>query len=290
MTTPSAYADWKTVIRLPKSGLLIVGHSRAAERTGFYLPHLKIMFDAGLRSAYSPKLICVTHAHTDHSFMLPLILTHLTTKPSVYVPLEDKQLFQDFLNAANRLNPGGLSEHTLLGVTGGDCLRVDQNNWIHVFQLEHTCPTRGYGLVGTKLKLKPEYAGLGGQQIGALKKSGVEVSDVHEVPLVAYLTDTTISVFERYPEVFNYECIIVECTFLNPKHDASKDSKIGHLAKSDLRHVAWSDLRHIVRDHPSVHWILIHFSMRYSDEEILQTIQADCPNARFTESGAIYIN
>ena len=57
------------------NGLSVKGHSRGAEKTCFYIPELKLFLDAGSNTSYQPKYILISHCHTDHSFLLPMILT-----------------------------------------------------------------------------------------------------------------------------------------------------------------------------------------------------------------------
>src|SRR3990172_11778137 len=58
----------------------IQGHSKAGERTGFWLEPLNIVLDAGLSTYKTPKCIFLTHSHTDHSDHIPNIFG-TTTKP-----------------------------------------------------------------------------------------------------------------------------------------------------------------------------------------------------------------
>ena len=68
------------IIHLPnKLHWSIQGHSKAGERTGFWLEPLKIVLDAGLSTYKSPKAIFITHSHTDHSTHIPDIYTTRTT-------------------------------------------------------------------------------------------------------------------------------------------------------------------------------------------------------------------
>ena len=44
----------------------IHGFSRSAYRTGFYIPELNIMLDAGPQNFNNPDNIFITHSHLDH--------------------------------------------------------------------------------------------------------------------------------------------------------------------------------------------------------------------------------
>jgi ribonuclease Z len=51
-----------------------------------------------------------------------------------------------------------------------------------------------------------------------------------------------------------------ECTFLHPDHRQTA---------WDRKHTHWGDLRPIVEANPQTHFVVTHFSLRYSDEEVL---------------------
>ena len=58
-----------------KNGWTLQGHSRAGERTGFWLSPLNILLDAGLETKKRPNAVLITHKHFDHLYNLPLIGT-----------------------------------------------------------------------------------------------------------------------------------------------------------------------------------------------------------------------
>lgn len=56
-----------------------------------------------------------------------------------------------------------------------------------------------------------------------------------------------------------YPVVFIECTFFQPDHKEAAASSL---------HLHWSDLRSFVLEHRDTTFVLIHFSRRYSDEEI----------------------
>ena len=67
-------------------------------------------------------------------------------------------------------------------------------------------------------KLKPEYHDLSGPELVKLKKAGTDIQYRLEVPLIAYLGDTTAGPVFREPDVVNAEILITECTFYEGDH------------------------------------------------------------------------
>lgn len=255
------YDIWRYSMKIPETRLTLKGHSRGSERTGFYIPELKIFLDAGIQAYFNPEMILITHCHTDHSFALPLLLTSITTQPIICVPNEHLDLFRDFEISCYRLNRGGEPSSKLirfLGVSQGDI--IPHNNFsIKVMKLDHSVPTVGYGIREVRSKLKKEYINLSGKDICTLKKEGKEISEDILYPQFAFLCDTTTKVFELNPELFDYPSIAIECTFF--------DEETINIAK-ESKHTHWKDLKPIVEIHPEITFILIHFSMRYSDINI----------------------
>ncbi|WP_225993896.1 hypothetical protein [Actinomadura rudentiformis] len=89
-------------------------------------------------------------------------------------------------------------------------------------------------------------------------------------PLFAFLGDTHVNVFDRNPWLFDYPVIITECSFL---HDTE-------LERADrVGHTVWSRLKPIVEAHPETQFVLTHFSLRHSDQEILSFFQRERESA-----------
>ena len=247
---------------IKKFNLIIKGHSRGAEKTGFYIPQLKLFLDAGLQSYFEPNNILITHCHTDHTFALPMLLTGIKSTPSIYVPLKHKELFENYVNATYQLSQGDSkikSEYPILGIKENDVIKLNNDTRAIVYNMDHSVECCGYGLVRTKQKLKTEYATIGKEEIIKLKKNKVIVTENVSEPMVAYLTDTTTSIFDKYKELLKYPYIIIECTFFR-----EDEYKLAHQAK----HTHWNDLKPIIEKNQQITFLLIHFSMRYENNEI----------------------
>ena len=91
-----------------------------------------------------------------------------------------------------------------------------------------------------------------------MKLSGIEITNTIEVPQFCYMGDTDERIFTN-PIIQKYPTIIVECTFLYDEHlkNAQKD-----------KHMHWSKLKPFIEIYTDITFILIHFSSRYSDDEI----------------------
>ena len=211
-------------INLGKQQFTLKGYSRSARRTGFIIPELGIVLDAGLTQFSSPKVICVTHAHSDHSSDLAMCLENWNSKKirPILVPNASKTFFVNFIKNSfnlfrNRVNQ--VPNLRIEGVIHGSQIKLNKNKIIQVFNCYHGVPCVGYGIIEVRHKLKEEYKGKTGRELAELKKHNVEITRTELIRQIAFCGDTTVEVFKSYsdsfdPKLLEYQCIIVECTFI----------------------------------------------------------------------------
>jgi len=253
------------ILKIPKYGLTILGRSRGSQHTGFKIPELKLLLDSETIHTFDPEFIFITHNHTDHCFSLPMKLTNIKTKPIILVPKETLNLVVNFVNATFQMEYCDSSfntNHKFIGVVHDDIIQLKNNMSVKIFDLDHSVPCRGYGLNYSRSKLKHEFLYFDKNQIISLKKKGIEIMETNIEHVLAYLTDTTPIIFSKYSELLQYQYIMIECTFLiqNEKEiELSKKSK----------HTHWTELYPIIKANPNITFILIHFSNRYTNDELL---------------------
>ncbi|CAA9379756.1 MAG: hypothetical protein AVDCRST_MAG64-545, partial [uncultured Phycisphaerae bacterium] len=90
-------------------------------------------------------------------------------------------------------------------------------------------------LISVREKLKAEYIGRPGPELAQMRKSGVEIQYRVEVPLVAFLGDTSFGPVFEQPDVVDAEILITECTFFDREHKskakAGRHLHVDHLAQ-----------------------------------------------------------
>ncbi len=276
---------WKHELKLPQTGLRLKGHSRSTEMTCFYLPELNWYFDAGVHSYYGCDGIALTHQHGDHFQAINGILKSQLTEHSknsipipIYCPTHMVKMLNNYIVSYFQLNANNphLKIHKitdLKGVEVGDRLPLKLKNRQYIMDIircYHSVPTIGFGLSEVRDKLNDNLKTCSQDEIIKLKQLGQVITHQIEVPLVCYLGDTTHNVFTN-PKIFDYPSIIVECSFLY-------DSDLNEAIKR--KHMHWSNLQQIIIQHPQNLFILIHFSLRYTDPEIIQffTNLKSCPD------------
>eukprot|EP00797_Seminavis_robusta_P029852 Sro609_g174980.2 (220) ;mRNA; f:17041-17700 len=149
--------------------------------------------------------------------------------------------------------------YQLIGVTPHQEITIHQGGkdfYVKVVECVHRVDCLGYSIWERQHKLKEEYRGLPGKEIGALRKSGVEITSVVERPLLCYMGDTTAGVFSKHPEILlQMPALVVECSFLD--EDSLENAK-------RTKHMHWSELQPLVQGNPNTLFVLTHFSLKYS--------------------------
>jgi hypothetical protein len=156
-----------------------------------------------------------------------------------------------------------------------------------------------------------------GRKIGEMRKAGRLKELQHEQPRLAFLCDTTVQVFGQCAackagepctfggqDLFTCACppaaemaaqvqllfqcstIVVECSFVAWDMD---EEEAEHQASS-RGHIAWSQLRPIVESHPDIEFILVHFSLRYSDEELRRFFSTASSNGTYVPNVLLWLD
>lgn len=272
------FRQWKTW-SIPGSSHRVTGYSRSNDKTFFHLPALQCCIDAGLCEGRQPNHVLLTHTHSDHSADLEFLASK-STGVDLYLPKAAKSYVENYIQAKREMSyvaafePERANPLRIHGLEGGDSFRLGKNLQynVRVIDCVHRVPCIGFCFSEIRRRLKPEFESIRrefeakgeskafGTLMGKKRKEGIEIQEEYEQPLFAFLGDTHIDVFAQNPWIFEYPVLFTECTFLY-------DSELERA--NEKQHIAWSQLRPIIEKHPENTFVLTHFSLRYSDREIL---------------------
>jgi ribonuclease Z len=162
--------------------------------------------------------------------------------------------------------PPHLRTHKTYGLRAGDVvplrrLKGPVEITATAFTCIHNVPSLGYVFHATTPKLKPEYRGLPGPTLRDLRLAGKELTAPHKTPVFAFLGDGTAQTLAAAPEWLREGCrvVITECSFLYPEHRPVAER---------TKHTIWEDLEPVVRKWKDTTFVVTHFSLRYTDDDV----------------------
>ena len=236
----------------------VIGYSVAGEETVVQIPELNVCFDIG-RCPYfalTSDYVCISHGHMDHLAGLPYYLSQRYfqgMKPgTIFLPAELEKPVDQLLRCWRDVERQG-TPYQLSPMRPGQLYEIRRDFGIRAVATHHGGPSLGYVLISIREKLKQEYMGAPGPELVALKKKGVEIQYRIEVPLVAYLGDTTLGPVFDEPDVQSAEILLTEVTFFDPDH--RQKAKLG-------RHMHMEQFLTLASKLKNKNIVLIHVTRR----------------------------
>jgi len=251
-------------------GIKIIGRSVSGYATAITLPELGISFDCGYAShkARQCPTVLITHGHLDHlgdihkhayiRGMTGMTPSHFIVPPWLEGPVHEIFRFWAKVQKARK------APYKVTVIREGERVEVEGGRFVRCFKTDHRIPSQGYVVLEERKRLKAEFVGTPGKELGRMRREGIEFEDIVEVPLVAFTGDTRAEVFDNELLALKAKVLISECTFL-PGVSIAEARKKGHVHIDQLAERAgrFSEVGSLV---------LAHFSKRYRNAEVEEAI------------------
>jgi len=263
--------------------LTLAGGSRAGEATMVLLPQLRLALDAGRAHRALPPMATVflSHGHLDHAGGLAYWASQRYLNSmgpgTVLAPRAIAPLVEELLGVAARLEGGRPYQVEVHPMEPGHAWPLRRDMELETFSTDHWVPTLGCRLLWSHRHLRPELAGLRGEEIARRRLAGEEVTGIDRIPILSYCADTGPGLFTSTPEAIQAEVVLIECSFYRSA-DRDRARQYGHLHLDDLVRVAPKiRARHLVILHPSRRQRLREVT-RYLGERLQPNVTAELHN------------
>lgn len=255
------------------SGFSIRGYSVAGEETVIAVPELNLCFDVGRAPAeiISIDHVFLSHGHMDHAAGLAYYFSQrnfVGNAPGcVLAPKHLVEPIRDLLKVWSRIE-GHPSPAKIVGMDGGDRFGLRKGLVAEAFNVNHRAAALGYAILDVRHKLKAEFQGKSGPELVALKREGVVIENVVEVPLMAYCGDTAEGAFLDADIVRRAKILFLECSFFEADH--VRRAREGY-------HMHVRDVARILPRLENEHVVLHHGSRRTSLRDAKATLAKMAP-------------
>ncbi len=265
------------ITQVQAGALTIRGVSVGGVYTALAVPELGLGLDVGipLRSLAGIDTLVLSHAHADHvgslGSFLGLRALHGRTAPlRVVLPAEAAEPLVKALAALSELQRWPLAIEPLPMHDGEQrALRGDLE--VRAFKTFHPVPSLAYLFIRKVAKLRPELHGLPGPEIAKRRRAGEEVHVFEDRPVLAYVTDTLVTIYDHHPELLRAPVLVTECTFLDERKSLAA-------ARAGC-HIHLDELLERAEQCTAEHVVLMHFSQLYSPKEIPELLDRRVPPA-----------
>jgi len=250
------------------------GVSTAGVGTCITVPTWKVCFDVaqGLPFAFSMNHFLISHLHQDHASGIPYLISQKAMMshkpPHFFFPPGAAEPIEKILKIWEQAEDHSYSYH-LEELSFGKRIPLQGSLFVESFPTQHRVRSQGYTLSVRNKHLKKEFQGLPREELIRLKERGETLEQEIFVPKISFTGDTQIEFLDLAPQVVESETLVMEVTYIDDKKGVASAREWGHI-----------HLRELIARIPRIkseNIVLIHFSARYSRQEIQEALQTQLP-------------
>lgn len=248
--------------------IAIRGRSVSGYATAVALPEYGVCFDCGMafHDAIQCEHVCITHGHLDHfgGVARHAYIRGMTgmAASQFLVPIALNGRVEEMMNFWAQVQRARRAPFMTYVVEPGRTTFLGKDRFLRAFATDHRIPSQGYLLYEERKRLKPEFVGIEGAELGRMRREGIKFEEVFEAPLVAFTGDTRATLYDRV--AFKVRVLIAECTFLNDVSlEEAHQKGHTHIAELSAKADKFDGVEALV---------LTHFSKRYDNRAIDKAI------------------
>lgn len=252
------------------AGVTLQGYAQGGWQTSIYCPEVRAVFDAGcVLYGIKADRYFITHSHPDHIMALPYIIgkrsvSDTTKKVYIYVPEKIRELVETVIRGMGLLFGDRTADPliNIVGVNPGDSIVLSKEYSVEILQTVHRGrATVGYVVQQHTRKLKPEFVGVDGKELGKMRAAGTEITDNRVSPMLAVPGDTQIEFLLNNELARNAKVLVHEVTVWDEgMNNVEGCRRYGHTHIAEM-------VEHCEKFEGEA-LVLCHRSMRFSRKEI----------------------
>ena len=255
-------------------GLTLRGVAQGGIQTSLRVPELKVMFDIGSssRGGFRYDRLLLSHGHQDHAGALFYVISQrgmLGKGPlTVHLPAEILGPMRRILAAWSEIEGFDLKVDWR-PQKPGETFKIADKLYATGLRTTHRVPSLAYLIERRSRRLKEEFKGLAGAEIGRLKQEGVQITDPVITPLLCVTGDTQIEFFLNHASARRCQVLVHEVTAWDDRRSVEQMRRWGHTHVDEV-------IEHAEKFEGEA-LVLVHRSMRHTKAEAERIVRERFP-------------